>query len=116
MEADALASDRSTGRGMSRQNGMCNILFRVWSAVCLWETCDIVIKASGRGIKLINVCVPSQRPYGIPVKSSGQGIEAVLGLVFFKMCSSAHQPGIGVIPVQFQVRLMLTLIRYTGPI
>lgn len=30
---------RSTGRGMSRQNGMCKFLFRVWSvAVCLWET------------------------------------------------------------------------------
>lgn len=34
---------------------------------------------------------------------------------FFKMCSSAHQPGIGVIPLQFQVRLMLTVIWYTSP-
>lgn len=73
---------RITGRGMSRQNGMCQILFRVWTAVCsLWETCDIVRKAGGRGIKLISVHVLSQRPYGIPVKSSGQGVEAML--VFF---------------------------------
>lgn len=116
MEADTLASARSTGRGMSRQNGMCKILFRVWSvAVCLWETCDIVIQAGGRGIKL-SVHVLSRRPYGIPVKSSGRGIEAVLGLVFFKICSSPRPPGTGVIPMQFQVRLMAALISYIGPI
>lgn len=76
---------RSTGRGMSKQNGMCKFLFRIWSVtVSLWETCDIVIKAGGQGIKLISVHVLSERPYGIPVKSSGQGIEAVVGLVFLR--------------------------------
>lgn len=79
---------RSPGRGMSRQNGMCKVLFRVWTALCLWETCDIVIKAGGRGIKLRSVHVLSQRPYGIIVKSSGQGTEAVLGLFFFFLRSA----------------------------
>lgn len=112
METDALASDRSTGRGRSRQNGMCKILIRVWTAVCLWETCDIVIKAGGRGMKIMSFHV-LWKPYGIPVKSSGQGIEAVLGLVFFKICCP-HPLGAGVIPMQFQVRLMTALIWYFG--
>lgn len=86
----------------------------VWQSV--FERRDIVIKASGRGIKLISVHVLSERPYGIPVKSSGQGIEAVVGLVFFKICSSPRPPGTGVIPMQFQVRLMTALIWYIGPI
>lgn len=80
----------------------------VWQSV--FGRRDIVIKAGGRGIKLISVHVLSERPYGIPVKSPGQGIEAVVGLVFFKICSSPHPPGTGVIPMQFQVRLMTALI------
>lgn len=67
-------------------------------------------------MNIMSFHVLSQRPYGISVKSSGQGIEAVLGLVFFKICCSPHPPEAGVIPMQFQVRLMTALIWYFGPI
>lgn len=89
MEADALASDRSTGRGMSRQNGMCEILFSLDCSLPLGDMwhCD---KSGWKGNEINKCSCAFTKAIWDPCEIIWTGNWSTAGFGFFLRSALVH--------------------------